>query len=102
MAKFWTQAASFAGGGRLAAGDIAHSPKHTPKQVDGYVGTRIGFYHRKGYGADMIKEYLHHVPSWSHEIEPQPANAEADIKVAHTPAIIVASFKVDMVGPSQD
>jgi transposase InsO family protein len=36
----------------------SRKPKRSPKQVDGYVETRIGFYHRKGYGADMIKEYL--------------------------------------------
>jgi transposase InsO family protein len=33
-------------------------PKHSPKQIDGYMETRIGSYHRKGYGADMIKEFL--------------------------------------------
>lgn len=33
-------------------------PKSSPKKIGGYIETRIGFYHRKGYGADMIKEYL--------------------------------------------
>ena len=33
-------------------------PKRSPRKVEGYVETRIAFYHRKGYGADMIKEYL--------------------------------------------
>jgi len=33
-------------------------PKHSPRKLQGYAETRIDFYHRKGYGADMIKEYL--------------------------------------------
>jgi transposase InsO family protein len=33
-------------------------PKRSPRKIDGYVETRIGAYHRKGYGADMIKEFL--------------------------------------------
>lgn len=33
-------------------------PKVSPRKIDGYLETRIGFYHRKGYGADMIKEFL--------------------------------------------
>lgn len=38
--------------------DKSRRPKTSPKKIDGYVETRIGFYHRKGYGADMIKEFL--------------------------------------------
>jgi transposase InsO family protein len=33
-------------------------PKRSPRKVEGYIETRIAFYHRKGYGADMIKEYV--------------------------------------------
>jgi len=38
--------------------DKSRRPKTSPRQIDSYVETRIGFYHRKGYGADMIKEFL--------------------------------------------
>ena len=38
--------------------EISRKPKTSPKKIDGYIETRIGFYHRKGYGADMIKEFL--------------------------------------------
>lgn len=33
-------------------------PKKSPQKIDGYVEARISVYHRKGYGADMIKEFL--------------------------------------------
>lgn len=38
--------------------DKSRRPKRSPRKIEGYVETRIGFYHRKGYGADMIKEFL--------------------------------------------
>jgi transposase InsO family protein len=36
----------------------SRKPKTHPKKISGYTETRIGFYQRKGYGADMIKEFL--------------------------------------------
>lgn len=33
-------------------------PQTSPRKLDGYMETLIKFYHRKGYGADMIKEFL--------------------------------------------
>jgi len=38
--------------------DKSRRPKTSPRKIEGYVETRIAFYHRKGYGADMIKEFL--------------------------------------------
>jgi transposase InsO family protein len=51
---------------RLIDGDLKLSalveesrrPKRSPKKIDGTIETRIAHYRRKGYGADMIKEYL--------------------------------------------
>lgn len=39
---------------------VEHSrrPKRSPKKIDGVIETRIAFYRRKGFGPDMIKEYL--------------------------------------------
>lgn len=55
--KWWKRL--IAGKFRLSALDEkSRRPKRRPKQIEGYVETRIGVYHRKGYGADMIKEYL--------------------------------------------
>jgi len=33
-------------------------PRRSPRRISGRMESRIGFYRRKGYGADMIKEYL--------------------------------------------
>lgn len=33
-------------------------PKRSPKRIDGIIETRIAFYRRKGFGPDMIREYL--------------------------------------------
>jgi transposase InsO family protein len=55
--KWWKRLV--AGKFRLRAlREKSRRPKRSPKRLDGYVETRIAFYHRKGYGADMIKEFL--------------------------------------------
>jgi len=33
-------------------------PKKSPRLIDGIIETRIAFYRRKGFGPDMIREYL--------------------------------------------
>ena len=38
--------------------EYSRRPKRSPKKIDGVIETRIAHYRRKGYGADMIKEYL--------------------------------------------
>ena len=55
--KWWSRlvAENF---GLRALHEKSRKPKSSPKKIDGYMETRIGFYHRKGYGADMIKEFL--------------------------------------------
>jgi transposase InsO family protein len=55
--KWWNRLV--AGKFRLRAlREKSRRPKRSPNKIDGYAETRIGFYHRKGYGADMIKEFL--------------------------------------------
>jgi transposase InsO family protein len=55
--KWWKRLAQ--GRFRLKAlQEKSRRPKASPKQIDGYLETKIGAYHRKGYGADMIKEFL--------------------------------------------
>jgi transposase InsO family protein len=51
---------------RLVAGNFqlkslqekSRRPKNSPNKVSGYIESRISFYRRKGYGADMVREYL--------------------------------------------
>jgi transposase InsO family protein len=33
-------------------------PKRSPRRIDGLIETRIAFYRRKGFGPDIVKEYL--------------------------------------------
>lgn len=55
--KWWKRLV--AGKFRLRAlREKSRRPKTSPNKINGYLETRIGFYHRKGYGADMVKEFL--------------------------------------------
>lgn len=38
--------------------EASRKPKRSPRMIDGVIETRIAYYRRKGYGADMIQEYL--------------------------------------------
>lgn len=38
--------------------ELSRRPRRSPKRIDGVIETRIAHYRHKGYGADMIKEYL--------------------------------------------
>lgn len=38
--------------------ECSRRPKRSPRKVDGFIETRIAFYRRKGFGPDMIREYL--------------------------------------------
>ena len=55
--KWWNRLV--ASGFKLKAlQEHSRRPKRSPKKIDGVIETRIAHYRRKGYGADMIKEYL--------------------------------------------
>lgn len=55
--KWWKRLVH--GGFKLASlVEESRRPKRSPRKIDGVIETRIAFYRKKGFGPDMIREYL--------------------------------------------